>query len=123
MEFKQKQAIYMQIAERLCEQIVLGKWPIGEKIPSVREMAIEAEVNPNTIVRTYAYLEEQGIILMRRGIGYFVTERAIAQITEIKREQFFSEHLPGLFHQMRLLNIDIAEIEARYKVEKRNEKK
>ncbi|HEV7378757.1 MAG TPA: GntR family transcriptional regulator, partial [Dyadobacter sp.] len=56
MEFKDKQSIYLQIADYICEQILLAKWPPGERIPSVRDLASTLEVNPNTVMRTYDFL-------------------------------------------------------------------
>ena len=62
MEFKDKQSIYLQIADYICEQILLGKWPPGERIPSVRELAGLMEVNPNTVMRTFDFLQNKEII-------------------------------------------------------------
>ena len=69
MEFKEKQAIYLQIGEHISETILRKQWEEGEKIPSVREMAMSIEVNPNTVMRTYSYLQDRGIIFNKRGIG------------------------------------------------------
>ena len=59
MEFLQNQAIYQQIADYICERILQQDWRIGEKIPSIREMAVKIEVNPNTVAKTYSYLESE----------------------------------------------------------------
>ena len=53
MEFKDTQSIYLQIADLFCENILLKKWKPGDRIPSVREMAVNIEVNPNTVMRTF----------------------------------------------------------------------
>ena len=90
MEFQSKKAIYLQIADYVCEQILLKKWPVSEKIPSVRELAITLEVNPNTVARTYLFLEEKTIITMQLGIGYFVSEQSIEHIIALKKEEFLS---------------------------------
>jgi GntR family transcriptional regulator len=74
MEFGDNNAIYLQIADHFCENILLQKWNPGDRIPSVREMAVSIEVNPNTVMRTFNYLQDKGIIFNKRGIGYFVTE-------------------------------------------------
>ncbi|MEX1302542.1 MAG: GntR family transcriptional regulator, partial [Desulfotignum sp.] len=72
MEFQKKDAIYLQIADLMCERILLEDWQENNRIPSVREMAVDLEVNPNTVMRAYAFLQQQGIIFNKRGIGYFV---------------------------------------------------
>ena len=70
MEFTQPQAIYLQIGDYICENILRRSWHGGDRIPSIRELAMDVQVNPNTVTRTYAYLQDQGIIFNRRGIGY-----------------------------------------------------
>jgi len=65
------EGIYLQIGEHLCDEIVNQKWRAGEKIPSVHEMTVRVEVNPNTVMRTYTDLEQKGILFNRRGIGLF----------------------------------------------------
>ena len=111
MEFKENQAIYLQIADFICEHIITHKWPIGEKIASVRSMAAEIEVNPNTVMRTYTHLQETGILNKERGIGFFVSPSAPDKILDLKRKTFVEEQLPNLFKQMELLKIDIKDLE------------
>jgi DNA-binding transcriptional regulator YhcF (GntR family) len=114
MDFHDKQAIYLQIADYVCEKILLGQWPPGERIPSVRDLGIELEVNPNTVARTYDFLQQKNIIFNKRGIGYFAAEDAAAPINAYKRDQFFASELPVFFRTLYLLNIDLSEIEQRY---------
>ena len=72
MEFDQHKPIYLQIADAICERILTGQWPEGDRIPSVRECGVSLEVNPNTVARSYDELSSEGIIHNKRGIGYFV---------------------------------------------------
>ena len=76
MEFRENQPIYMQIADYFCNNILSTEWKQDEKIPSVREVAVIMEVNPNTAMRAYTYLQEKEIIYNKRGIGYFVAPEA-----------------------------------------------
>lgn len=73
-EFDTTKPIYIQIMEMINKKIVRNEWKAGEKLPSVREMAVKTGVNPNTIQRTYSELERMGIVETRRGQGTFVTE-------------------------------------------------
>ena len=73
MEFDQHKPIYLQIADAICERILTGQWPEGDRIPSVRECGVSLEVNPNTVARSYDELSTEGIIHNKRGIGYFVS--------------------------------------------------
>ena len=110
MDFKSKKAIYLQIADHIGESILRKEWSENQKIPSIREMAASLEVNPNTVTRTYSYLEEQGVIKIQRGVGYFVAENAASLILDLKKKEFFNEELPALFRAMALMDIDIKEI-------------
>ena len=76
MDFKETQAIYLQIVDLVCDHIVTGKWKAQERIPSVRELGVQLEVNPNTVMRAYDYLQAREIICNKRGVGFFVTEGA-----------------------------------------------
>lgn len=121
MDFQAKKAIYLQIADFVCEQILLRKWEEKTKIPSVRELAISLEVNPNTVMRTYSYLEEKNIISTQRGIGYFVSTDAYQNVIDLKKSEFLSIDLPQLFKSMDLLNIDLNQIKNLYNERLKNE--
>ena len=75
MQFNTRLPIYIQIAGYIRDLILNGTWSDGERIPSVRDMAVELEVNPNTVVRTYAILQDEGTLDNQRGIGYFTAPR------------------------------------------------
>lgn len=74
MEFKDNIPIYLQIEQYLYRQIALGKMKAGEKIPSVRKLALELTVNVNTVQRALQEMNTQGILYIKRGEGNFVTE-------------------------------------------------
>jgi GntR family transcriptional regulator len=114
MEFRDNEAIYLQIAGYVSENIMLGKWAIEEKIPSVRELAIELQVNPNTAVRAYEFLQNLEVIANKRGIGFFVTEDAVEKIKNYRKERFLKHELPEFFRNIYLLNIPLDEIAKRY---------
>src|SRR6185503_7383266 len=110
MEFKENPAIYIQIAEYVCEQILLKRWRLGEKIISIRELAVKIEVNPNTVQRAYDFLQQRNIITNKRGIGYFIEEDAMERILSFKKEQFIENELPAFMRNIYLLDIDFKEI-------------
>lgn len=72
--FRNDQPIYSQLIQRLTEAIVSGVYAPGEKLPSVRELALEAGVNPNTVLRSLTELEREGLVFSQRTAGRFVTE-------------------------------------------------
>lgn len=114
MEFTNQQPIYLQIAEMICEQILSKKFREDERIPSVREMAVQLEVNPNTVMRTYEFLQGKEIINNKRGIGYFVSADGICKATDQLKTEFLQSELPRLFRTARLLNIPFEELQKQY---------
>ena len=105
MNFNENQVIYLQIADLVIDRILVGQWPKEEKIPSVRDLAVELQVNPNTVMRAYEILQQKGIIQNRRGVGNFVSADAEALILTDKKEQFIQSELPIFFRNLYLMKI------------------
>lgn len=114
MEFKETPAIYIQIAQYVCEQILLEKWKLGDKLISIRDMAVNMQVNPNTVQRAYDFLQQRDIIVNKRGVGYFIDDNAMEKILDFRREQFMENELPVFLRNVYLLNIDFREVKALY---------
>ena len=114
MDFKDNEAIYLQIAGYVSELILRGKWPPDFKIPSVRELAADLQVNPNTVMRTYELLQSQEVLYNKRGIGFFVAPAAAEQVLAQRRARFLTQELPDVFATMRLLGIGLPEVQRRY---------
>jgi DNA-binding transcriptional regulator YhcF (GntR family) len=110
MRFKDNKAIYLQIADLICDDILQGKLLEDERIPSVREYAATVEVNANTCARAYDWLQNKEIIYTKRGLGYFVSVGAKTAIMQMKREEFMNETLPDVARQMANLNISMNEL-------------
>lgn len=122
IDFKSTKGIFQQIADNLCHQILEGKLPPGERVPSVRDLAGEYEVNRNTLLRTYAILEEAGIITNKRGIGFFVSENAIELIRENEKKEFFNTYLPDFMQKVQLLKLTEADMSELLTLLKNNSK-
>lgn len=122
MKFTKNSPIYVQIKELVIMRILKGAWEIDKRVPSIRDLAVELEVNPNTVMRAYSELQDEEIIYNERGIGYFVKEEAREKIIEQEREKFFTKQLPQLFNKMDLLDIDIKQIEEYYNKYSREDK-
>ena len=93
MNFSNDKAIYVQIAERLSDEILAGKYKEDERIPSVREYAVLLEVNANTTVKAYDLLATDEIIYNKRGLGYFVSAGAKKQIKKTRKKEFMKERV------------------------------
>ncbi|WP_047448594.1 GntR family transcriptional regulator [Alistipes sp. ZOR0009] len=114
MEFNDKSAIYLQIADYMCDNILMETWKANEKILSIRELAVNLEVNPNTAMRAYEFLQTRGIIYNKRGIGYFVSEDAVLKVRNYMKEEFINQSLPVFFKSIFQLDINFGELEAMY---------
>ncbi|MBB5634751.1 DNA-binding transcriptional regulator YhcF (GntR family) [Pedobacter cryoconitis] len=112
MEFRENEAIYLQIAAFVGDNILIEKWI--EKIPSVRELAGDLQVNPNTVMRAYEFLQVKEIIINKRGIGLFVAPDAKGKLKDYRKERFLGQELPEFFRNISMLDISIEEIQSRY---------
>jgi len=114
MEFNKNKSIYLQIVDYISENILTGEFPEGSKILSVRELAGQIGVNPNTVMRSYAQLQEDEIIFLKRGIGVFVNDKASAKIRRKLKANFLKNELPIVIKKMQMLDIDLADLEKIY---------
>jgi|SRR5688572_3242106 len=111
MEFNQPKGIYQQIADQMRDRILAGEWQEGERIPSVRELAVGVGVNPNTVTKSYQALLDREIIENQRGLGYFVAADAKRRIVDEMKKEFVREELPRVFRTMRLLGMRLQDLE------------
>lgn len=111
MDFHSQKAIFLQIADLLSDGILQNKWSSNERIPSVRELAASIEVNPNTVMRAYTFLQDQEIISNKRGIGFFVLSDAVQKIKCLKKEEFISIEIPKIYKSMKMLDISLDDLD------------
>ncbi|MDE5887520.1 MAG: GntR family transcriptional regulator [Muribaculaceae bacterium] len=115
MEYSENKPIYLQITDRIMDDILAGVYPPEGRIPSVREYAASVEVNPNTVMRSYDWLQQQAIIFNRRGIGFFILPEAKKRILEMRRNLFFNGEADFFFGRLRSLGITSEQIAKLYK--------
>ena len=115
MNFREGQPIYQQIAERLMDEILAGKYISDERIPGVREYSLLLQVNVNTTVKAFDILARQGIIYNKRGLGSFVSAEAVDIIHRLRSDDVLNGMLRELARQMRLLNIPVEKVTERLK--------
>ena len=111
MEFNGNKSIYLQICDAIYERILSGELGPDMRIPSVREYGAEIGVNPNTVMRSYEKLTNEGVIYNKRGIGYFITREALAIVLQTMRDDFMNNELPQILRKMELLGISIEDLE------------
>ncbi|MDH6313564.1 GntR family transcriptional regulator [Parabacteroides sp. PFB2-10] len=114
MNYTNNQSIFLQIADRICDRILSGEYKADERIPSVRELAVEMEVNPNTVMRSFERLQANEIIYNKRGLGYFVSPSAGEEIRKMRYTQFVEEILPTVFKEMQLLGVSVEDLSKAY---------
>lgn len=121
MEFKSNKGIFLQIADNLCNQILEGKLQPGDRVPSVRDLAIELEVNRNTVMRSYSYLNDEEIFVNKRGIGFFVNDIALKKIEEKDKKDFFENEMPYIIEKIRLLKLNSSDFKEIFNELKNND--
>lgn len=115
MEFSNDRPIYRQISDICFSRILSGEWKPEGKVPSVRELAGELVVNSHTVLKAFDYLQGEGIIVARRGLGFFLAADARRRVLEAKKAEFFDTTLSGVFANMKMLGITIEEVVEHYK--------
>lgn len=106
--FNTTQPIYLQIIQRLCRQVIRGELNAGDKLPSVRDLAVQMGVNPNTAQRVYAELERMQVAETRRGLGTFITEQE-ERLKDL-RQDLMNEQISGFIADMQEMGFTPNEI-------------
>ena len=115
MIFNEEKPIYVQIADRLCDEILADRYTEYSPVPATREYAALLQVNNNTAMKAYASLAEDNIIYNKRGSGYFVCEGAKDKISEMRKKDFIDRMLPEMFRNMQYLGITLEDVENAWK--------
>ncbi len=105
MNFSNNKAIYLQIVDDICDHIATGKYEVGRRLPSVRELSAVYQVNVNTVMRSVEYLQNKDIAFNKRGIGYFITPDAPEIIKKKKKNSFLDNELDYFFRQLYVLGV------------------
>ena len=106
--FNATQPIYLQIVQRLCRQIIRGELGTGDKLPSVRELAVQMGVNPNTAQRVYSEMELLHVAETRRGLGTFLTENE-DRLKQL-REELKNKQIENFITDMKEMGYTASEI-------------
>ena len=110
MIYRNDKAIFVKIAERICDDILSGHYQEGERVPSVRELAAEYEVNTNTALRAFDILQRDDILLQQRGIGMLVAKGAKRKIRFARKKEFLTKDMNEFFRQLDLLDLTIEDV-------------
>ena len=102
--------VYVRLRETIADAILAGKYTDGDPLPSVRALAAEEQANPLTVAKAYQGFQDEGLIVVRRGVGMFVAPGARAKLSDSERSRFLKEEWPQIRARMRRLGIDAAEL-------------
>ena len=105
--------VYLQLRDRIAEAILEGRYREGDLLPSVRAFAAEQGANPLTVAKAYQLFQEEGLIVVKRGVGMFVAQGAQARLRTAQRSDFITTEWPEIRDRMARLGIDPAELLAR----------
>ncbi len=115
MNFSDNKPIYLQITDKIMDSVISGQYTVDERLPSVRDYAADVEVNPNTVMRAYEWLQRNELIYNRRGIGYFLNAGAKKKIIKMRRELFFKEEADYFFRRIASFGITPDELSDLYR--------
>jgi GntR family transcriptional regulator len=102
--------VYVRLRDIIAEAILAGRYGDGDPLPSVRAFAAEQGANPLTVAKAYQGFQDEGLVVVRRGIGMFVAEGARDRLVTSEREQFIRSEWPEVRARMERLGIDPAEL-------------
>ena len=102
--------VYMRLREVIADAILAGRFTDGDPLPSVRTLAAEQGANPLTVAKAYQGFQDEGLVLVKRGIGMFVAPGARARLRDSERARFMTSEWPEIRERMARLGIDPAEL-------------
>src|SRR5690349_24761446 len=102
--------VYVRLREIIADAILAGKYADGDPLPSVRALAAEEQANPLTVAKAYQGFQDEGLIVVKRGVGMFVASGARARLSESERSRFLKDEWPQIRARMKRLGIDGAEL-------------
>ncbi|MCM1504211.1 MAG: GntR family transcriptional regulator [Muribaculum sp.] len=100
MDFSENKPIYKQIIDYCYMQIITDEWIADGRMPSIKELSVAMSVNNRTVLKASEDMQAENVIYQKRGLGYFVSPDAKANINRVKREEFFATTLPEFLREM-----------------------
>ncbi len=115
MGFNNNKPVYLQLADKLMDEIVNRRIPADTRLPSVREFAADNQVNVNTAIRAYEYLMICGIIYNRRGIGYYAHLLGAIRVSSLRRDEFMQHDMEYFFRKLSSFDMTPYQLSELYK--------
>ena len=105
--------VYVRLRETIADAIMAGKYGDGDPLPSVRALAAEEQANPLTVAKAYQGFQDEGLIVVKRGVGMFVAPGAALKLRNAQRDDFITNEWPTIKDRMARLGIELGDLLAR----------
>jgi len=102
--------VYIRLRETIADSILAGKYGDGDPLPSVRALAAEEQANPLTVAKAYQTFQEEGLVVVKRGVGMFVAPQAAERLRTTERKDFLENRWPGIVSHMRRIGLEPADL-------------
>jgi GntR family transcriptional regulator len=102
--------VYVRLRETIANAILSGRYRDGDSLPSVRALAADEQANPLTVAKAYQGFQDEGLVVVKRGVGLFVAPGARARLKDSERNRFLTEEWPLVRERMERLGIDPAQL-------------
>jgi GntR family transcriptional regulator len=102
--------VYLRLRDTIAAMILEGRVADGDALPSVRSLAAEHGANPLTVAKAYQTFQDEGLVIVRRGVGMFVAQGAAARLLSAERDEFLTQRWPVIAAQIRRLDLDIEDL-------------
>ena len=102
--------VYLRLRDSIAASILEGRVRDGDPLPSVRSLAAEHGANPLTVAKAYQTFQDEGLIVVKRGVGMFVAPGASEKLRDAERKQFLEQRWPGIAAQIRRLGLDVGDL-------------
>ncbi len=106
----EERPVYLRLRDRIAAMILDGKVGEGDALPSVRSLAADFGANPLTVAKAYQTFQEEGLVVVRRGVGMFVAPGAAERLRGAERKEFLEERWPAIVSHMRRLRLDVEDL-------------
>ena len=102
--------VYLRLRDTIAAMILEGRVREGDALPSVRSLAAEYGANPLTVAKAYQTFQDEGLVVVRRGVGMFVSEGAAERLRDTERRDFLEQRWPAIAAQIRRLGLDVEDL-------------
>jgi GntR family transcriptional regulator len=106
----EERPVYLRLRDTIAAMILEGKVREGDSLPSVRSLAAEHGANPLTVAKAYQTFQDEGLVVVRRGVGMFVAEGAAQRLLSTERKEFLEQRWPAIAAQIRRLGLDAEDL-------------